>query len=641
MAMDAQLESQMQDLGRTQLALLDLIDDIQAAQIQTNNLPQIAVVGDQSSGKSSALETITGVPFPRASGACTKYATEIRLRRSVTPGFKVSILPDSSRTAASQAKLRNFGETIGSETSFEQLFHLAKEAITAESTKWASDDKLIVEKSGPEQPLLTLVDLPGIISIANENQSLEDKAAIESLTDRYMSNPSTLILAVVGASTDYAVAAKILEKTRQHDREGSRTIGVLTKPDLAHRDGHTEGYLRLVTNNDRVNRLALGWNVLLNPPNNVSWPTVPIREQKEREFFSQDGWNTLDPSMCGASHLRSKLSVQLERQIATHLPALREELSQRLGEMLKSQAGLGKGYDSVPAMREGITEFLNTSSKLAERAVNGTYINLNGDDFFDHEPDPMGPPPQKIRARVVKANYTFAHNLRTTGHSEGFISASGPFGDSRSNTESKKKNYAKDKVTKMIEQNVGTHLPGHDPHAIPYHLFQMHSKKWKDMALAHTVKIKNICNQFMNEVLTHVWPTELQEPLRHHVTMLTLETIHQDADKELLTLVAELQYEVQLYDPDFTDRLTKWYEAQDPDQGDDSHEQTWTAAKRLLEESLILYDVSLHVEPHQRQLLNFVRSLAGVLSGISPSKSSRGILFKVSVKSSIPNYFTA
>jgi hypothetical protein len=241
----------------------------------------------------------------------------------------------------------------------------------------------------------------------------------------------------------------------------------------------------------------------------------------------------------------------------------------------------------------------------------------------------------------VKANYTFAHNLRTTGHSEGFISASGPFGDSRSNTESKKKNYAKDKVTKMIEQNVGTHLPGHEPHAIPYYLFQMHSKKWEEMALAHTVKIKNICNQFMNEVLTHVWPIELQEPLRRHVTMLTLETIHQDADKELLTLVADLQYEVQLYDPDFTDRLKKWYEARDPDQGNNSHEQTWTTAERLLEESLILYDVSLFLEPHKSQLLIFVRSLAGVLSGMSLSKSSRGILFKVSVKSSTPNYFTA
>jgi GTPase SAR1 family protein len=599
MAMDTHLESQMQDLGRTQLALLDLIDDIQAAQIQTDNLPQIAVVGDQSSGKSSALETITGVPFPRASGACTKYATEIRLRRSVTPGFKVWILPDSSRSLASQEKLRNFGETIGSETSFEQLFHLAKEAITAESTKWASDDKLIVEKSGPDQPLLTLVDLPGIISIANENQSLEDKAAIESLTDRYMRNPSTLILAVVGASTDYAVAAKILEKTRQHDLEGSRTIGVLTKPDLAHRDGHTEGCLRLVTNNDRVNSLALGWNVLLNPPHNESWPTVRIREQKEREFFSQDGWNTLDPRMCGASPLRSKLSVQLQRQIATHLPALRAELSKRLQGMLKSQAGLGKGYDSVPAMREGIAEFLNISSMLADRAVNGTYINLDGDDFFDHEPDPMGPPPQKIRARIVKGNYTFAHNLRKEGHSEGFISASGPFHGSRSNnTEPKKKNYARDKVTKMIEQNVGTHLPGHEPHSIPYQLFQMHSKKWNDMALAHTVKIKNICNQFINEVLTHVWPTELQEPLRRHVTMLTLERIHQDADKELRTLVADLQYEVQLYDPDFTDRLTKWYEARDPNPGDDSHEQISTTAERLLEESLILYDVSLRIGPY-------------------------------------------
>lgn len=170
----------------------------------------------------------------------------------------------------------------------------------------------------------------------------------------------------------------------------------------------------------------------------------------------------------------------------------------------------------------------------------------------------------------------------TISHLEGFISASGPFGDSQINTEAKKKSYVKDTVTKMIEQNVGTHLPGHNSHAIPYYLFQMHSGKWKDMALAHTVKIKNICNQFMNEVLTHVWPTELQEPLRRHVTMLTLEKIHQDAVKELLKLVADLQYEVQLYDPDFTDRLKKWYEERDPDHGGNSRDQTWTAGELLL-----------------------------------------------------------
>lgn len=74
----------------------------------------------------------------------------------------------------------------------------------------------------------------------------------------------------------------------------------------------------------------------------------------------------------------------------------------------KIPSSTGKGYDSVPAMREGIMEFLNTSSKLAERAVNGNYTNLDGDDFFVHKPDPMGTPPQKIRARVVKTNYTFA-----------------------------------------------------------------------------------------------------------------------------------------------------------------------------------------------------------------------------------------
>jgi hypothetical protein len=39
-------------------------------------LPQLVVCGDQSSGKSSVLEAITEVPFPRKENLCTRYVHE-------------------------------------------------------------------------------------------------------------------------------------------------------------------------------------------------------------------------------------------------------------------------------------------------------------------------------------------------------------------------------------------------------------------------------------------------------------------------------------------------------------------------------------------------------------------------------------
>jgi len=56
------------------------------------DLPQLVVVGDQSSGKSSVLEGITGLPFPRDSGLCTRFATQSTFRRAPVDSITVSII---------------------------------------------------------------------------------------------------------------------------------------------------------------------------------------------------------------------------------------------------------------------------------------------------------------------------------------------------------------------------------------------------------------------------------------------------------------------------------------------------------------------------------------------------------------------
>ena len=56
-------------------------------------LPQLVAVGDQSSGKSSLLESITGIPFPHGQELCTRYATQITHRRDEVQRIDVSIIP--------------------------------------------------------------------------------------------------------------------------------------------------------------------------------------------------------------------------------------------------------------------------------------------------------------------------------------------------------------------------------------------------------------------------------------------------------------------------------------------------------------------------------------------------------------------
>ena len=46
------------------------------------NMPQICVMGDQSSGKSSVLEALSGIPFPRGSGLVTRCPIRMVMKRA-------------------------------------------------------------------------------------------------------------------------------------------------------------------------------------------------------------------------------------------------------------------------------------------------------------------------------------------------------------------------------------------------------------------------------------------------------------------------------------------------------------------------------------------------------------------------------
>ena len=216
------------------------------------------VSGDQSSGKSSVLEAITEIPFPRKENLCTRFATEITLRRAPTASIQTKIIPDKVRPANEKTKLETFSKSIRDFNELPALMEAATQlmGLGGDTSRAFSRDVLSIEIAGPQRPHLTLIDLPGLIHSENKSQSKEDVELIRNLVDvsaesycsilandrlvwsdanttcqDYIKEKRTIVMAVVSAKNDYANQI-ILKKCRDVDPKGHRTLGIITKPDF-------------------------------------------------------------------------------------------------------------------------------------------------------------------------------------------------------------------------------------------------------------------------------------------------------------------------------------------------------------------------------------------------------------------------
>ena len=95
--------------GLADPSLLEKIDRLFTCNVGEHiDLPQLVVVGDQSSGKSSVLEALTDLPFPRESTLCTRFATQITFRRSSRKTVAASIIPAQESGEDHQRKAREW-----------------------------------------------------------------------------------------------------------------------------------------------------------------------------------------------------------------------------------------------------------------------------------------------------------------------------------------------------------------------------------------------------------------------------------------------------------------------------------------------------------------------------------------------------
>ena len=390
------------------------------------DLPQLVVCGDQSAGKSSILEGITSLPFPRQDGVCTKFPTEIILRHS--DGEQIilaTILPTASRTEQAIKDLQSYKRHLGSFDELPELIAAAGSLMGlrgfggVEEGPAFTQDVLRIEVTGPVGLHLAVVDLPGLISVANEEQTEFDVQTVQNMVDSYLTNARTIILAVVQANNDIANQG-IIQKSRRLDPAGERTVGIITKPDLINQG--TEKRIARLAKNEDITKLRLGFFLVRNstPLELATAITAKQRLAIEDQYFRSSSWKeeSLNADRVGVAALQRFLQKLLEQHIERELLKVREEIKHIIKRLEQDIAALGDERPTTGHIRVFLSHLAMRFHNLTLSALDGNYFDSNT-TFFDKSD--IKHQSRRIRALTHRLNTVFFNYMRDNGQKKKVI----------------------------------------------------------------------------------------------------------------------------------------------------------------------------------------------------------------------------
>ncbi|KAH9814258.1 dynamin-related protein DNM1-like [Teratosphaeria destructans] len=381
----------MASLGDELLGVVNKLQDLVFNTIGNDSLdlPQIVVVGSQSSGKSSVLENIVGRDFlPRGSGIVTRRPLILQLinvpseRNDKSSDHEVHI-PHTPASVAGQDEFAEFNHIPGRR--FYDFAEVRRE-IENETARIAGNNKGInrqpinLKVYSPHVLSLTLVDLPGLTKVPIGDQPTDIEKQTRTLISEYIAKPNSIILAVSPANVDI-VNSEALKLARHVDPTGKRTIGVLTKIDLM---DHGTNALDILSG--RVYPLKLGFIGVVNRSQQDIQVNKPMSEAlaAEREFFRMHPAYRNIASRCGTQYLAKTLNQTLMTHIRERLPDIKARLNTLMGQTQQELASYGteaftgkehRGSLILQLMTRFATSFISsidgTSSEISTKELCG------------------------------------------------------------------------------------------------------------------------------------------------------------------------------------------------------------------------------------------------------------------------------
>ncbi|KXS13084.1 putative sorting protein [Gonapodya prolifera JEL478] len=344
------------------------------------DLPQIVVVGSQSSGKSSILENIVGKDFlPRGAGIVTRRPLVLQL---INRNPQTSRAPSISRTS---------GETpvITEPTEWGEFLHIPNKKFTnfddirdeivrdtaskAGTNGGISKDPINLRIYSPNVLTLTLVDLPGLTKVPVGDQPKDIEHMVREMILGYIKVPNAIILAVTAANTDLANSDS-LKLAGEVDKDGLRTIGVLTKIDLMDPGTNVVDILA-----GRVISLQLGYVPVVNRGQRdiESQKKITKALDDEKAFFGQHPVYQSMSQVCGTPFLAKKLSMILTGHIRKSLPDMRAKLSSKLLEYRRELDSLGNDVTDESSQAYVMLSLIKKFSDEFFQVLDGSFPDLD------------------------------------------------------------------------------------------------------------------------------------------------------------------------------------------------------------------------------------------------------------------------
>ncbi|KAI2463516.1 putative dynamin GTPase [Annulohypoxylon bovei var. microspora] len=479
---------------------LEQIDKVRANGVgDTIPLPRLVVCGDQSSGKSSVLERLTGIPFPQGDGICTRFPIEIVFRHTHAPQqITAGIRSRSGRSPELRQTLEKYHRKLSdiSELSavideVASLLHVPGHDTSKPDNTFAAD-VLRIEFTASTVFDFTIVDLPGLVSVSVGGQIEDGDRAIKELVESYLSCPHTIILATLQATSDIA-NQNILQLIRKHDPKCQRTVSVLTKADRI--DPGTERRIVTLANNLDITTSEFGPFLLI----------PSSQPHSELDFFSQKIWkeNHLDQNRVGVDNLKIFLQELLEEQIERGLPKVWGEIKDRLSDVEEELRLLGNERLTLAQIRSSLTDMSMRFYRLAQAAYDGHYPETTKGFFSDYN--------NRLRLQVHIANEEFSNYMRDDGekrreaeprdeNSLCALSADEMYSDQLFVTTDEMLKWITDKYA----ESRGSELLGNYNDAIFAELFHEQSSRWPAIARDLTRKVDKMVDVWIAKAAAEI-----------------------------------------------------------------------------------------------------------------------------------------
>ncbi|CAG9314128.1 unnamed protein product [Blepharisma stoltei] len=342
--------------------LIPLFNKLQEVLISANishiiSLPQIVVVGSQSSGKSSVLESIVGKDFlPRGSGIVTKCPLRLKL----------------VKTQESQ----EYGIFSHIPDSFFDNFDDIREEIKNRTTDLVGNGRSISTQPidltiySPNVLDITMVDLPGIVKISVSGQSRDIETNIRDMILQYISNPDTIILAISAANNDLA-NSDALQLAHLVDPNGERTIGVLTKIDIMDRGTDAVDML-----NGTVFPLRLGYvGVVCRSQEDIN-KNVPMKKHlaKEEKFFRESPVYARYADRLGIRYLTMRLNKILQTHINNSIPTIKKKVNDELEANISKLREYGEALSTRDSKTGVLLSVIQKVAKSFQENIEGKNV---------------------------------------------------------------------------------------------------------------------------------------------------------------------------------------------------------------------------------------------------------------------------